>query len=92
MQADLLATAFSESIDRVNYKRFLERQILKYLRSSMTELSDDCVIFVAKEYCEGVLPWDLKQFMNLMGPELAIAPTLKCMFQCMNAWITVAQI
>lgn len=47
-QADLLATAFSEAINRINYKRFLEKEIRQYLLTSTTDLSDDCIIFVAK--------------------------------------------
>lgn len=54
MQADLLATAFSEAIERINYKRFLEKEIKQYLRVSTTELSKDCVIFVAEAKQPGV--------------------------------------
>lgn len=64
-QADLLATAFSEAINRVNYKRFLEKQIREYLLISTTDLSDDCIVFVAKARQPGAglpaaIPYKLK--------------------------------
>lgn len=58
LQAQLLASAFSEASNLRAYQTFLQRRINSYLTDCSTRLRKDCICFVAVAEADGELTGD----------------------------------